>query len=151
MSWIDRVAGWSSNVARACALGVLICCVACTEGRACLGPTLEQTIIFDDVPTSIDAPVIAEVTITDVSEAIDPSNGWVSAVMSARVEKVIRGSIDSKTLKIVTYLSDRTRVGVGHGIVAGELRRDAKGDLELMAVQESRAERDLRKAREQAK
>jgi hypothetical protein len=95
--------------------------------------------------------VIVEVTITDVSEAIDPSNGWVSAVMSARVEKVIRGSIDSKALKIVTYLSDCTRVGAGHGIVAGELRRDAKGDLELMAVQESRAERDLRKAREQTK
>jgi hypothetical protein len=136
---------------RAFAFGLIFVCISCTEALACLVPSLEQTIIFDDPPTSLDAPVIAEVTITDMSEAIDPSNGWVLAVMNARVEKVIRGSIDSKALKIVTYLSDCSRVGVGHGIVAGELRRGAKGDLELMAVQESGAERDLRKAREQAK
>jgi len=73
---------------------------------------LEQTIIFDDVPTSIDAPVIVEVTITDISGVIDPSNGWVLTVMNARVENVIRGSIDGKTLKIVTCLSDCSRVGV---------------------------------------
>jgi hypothetical protein len=130
---------------RALVLGSLLAWITCTKSFGCLGPSFEQTVLFNEVPTSIDAPVIVEVTITDVSEAIDPSNGWVSAVMSARVEKVIKGSIDSKTLKIVTYLSDCTRVGVGHGIVAGELRSGAKGDLELMAVQESRAQSDLRK------
>src|SRR5262249_28986252 len=136
---------------RALVLGSLLAWITCTDSFGCLGPTFEQTVIFDEIPTSIDAPVIVEVTITDVSEAIEPSTGWVLAVMSARVERVIRGSIDRKTLKIVTYTGDCSRVGVGRGFVAGELRTDAKGNLELMAVQESRAQRDLRKAREQAK
>jgi hypothetical protein len=138
-------------MSRAFNVGRILVFISCTEALACLGPTLEQTIIFEDPSLSLDAAVIVQVTITDVSEVIDPSNGWVSAVMSARVEKVIRGSIDSKTLKIATYLGNCTRLGVGNGIVAGELRRDAKGDLELMAVQESRAERDLRKSRERTK
>ena len=59
------------------------------------------------------------------------------AVMNARVERVVRGTLDSDALKIVTYLSTCTRLGVGHGFVAGRLDHDAQLGLKLTAIQRS--------------
>jgi hypothetical protein len=132
-------------------LSVIAVCLACGNALACRGTFSESTIIFDEVPISLDAPVIVEVTITDLSETIDPSNGFAVAVMQARVERVIRGYPDNKVVKIVTELSDCTRIGVGRGFVAGSLRYDAQGGVELVAIQESNADRGMRKAREQGK
>lgn len=140
-------------MARALISVFIFVCMAFVEAFACRGPTLERTIIFDDVPSSLDAPVIVEVTITDMSNVSDPSTGWIWAVMNARVDRVIKGPIDDRTLKIVTEIDDCTRgFGAGsHGIVVGTLRNDTRGARELVAISESQSERWSRKARERDK
>jgi hypothetical protein len=59
------------------------------------------------------------------------------AVINARVERVVRGTVDSDALKVVTYLGSCTKIGVGHGFVAGTLDHDAQLGLELIAIQRS--------------
>jgi hypothetical protein len=61
------------------------------------------------------------------------------AVMNVQVEDVIKGQIGRGTLKIVTPLGDCSNgFGVGsHGFVAGELRSDANGNSELVAISEN--------------
>jgi hypothetical protein len=132
------------------AISLVLACAA-SEALACRGTFSESTIVFDEAPTSMDVPVIAEVTITDMSETIESSTGLPIAVMNARIERVIRGLIDNKDLKIVTHLSDCSRIGIGRGIVAGSLRSDPQYGVELVAVQETNAERAIRKARERSK
>jgi hypothetical protein len=114
---------------------------------------LERSIIFEDVPADIKAPVVVEVTITDRVDVTDPSTGFQRAVMNAQVEKVVRGSIGQGPLKIVVDIDDcTTGFGAGsHGIVIGAVRRDSRGDSELVAISESKAERWDRKARERTR
>jgi hypothetical protein len=134
---IDRVLRWKPNMLRAWGLGLAAGCFACTQALACM-PSSERSIIFERVPADLYASVIVEVTIDDREpDVIDPSNGGQMAVMNARIDRVIKGSIDSGVLKIVTYLSECSRIGVGRGIVAGTLRHDAQRGLELVAIQES--------------
>ncbi|WGD48589.1 hypothetical protein QA641_23325 [Bradyrhizobium sp. CB1650] len=119
------------------AIGYLVCIPA----FACLSPSLERTIIFNHVPTDVDAPVIAEVTIVDMTPDLRDLATFTGtmAVMSARVENVIKGKIGEGQLKIVTPLSDCSNgFGAGvRGFVAGELSSDANGNSELVAVSEN--------------
>jgi hypothetical protein len=117
---------------RAWGLGVVVGCCPCIQAIACTGPSYEQTIIFNHVPTDVDAQVIAEVTIVDIM----PSNVPGTTVLDARVESVIKGQIGRGMLKIVAPLGDCSRgYSVGtHGFVAGELRSDAHGNSELAAI-----------------
>lgn len=139
-------------MARQLAPGFLLVCLSSAEVIACPGTYAESTIIFDDVPISLDPAVVIEVTISDMSRITDPS-GVVWAVMNARVDKVIRGAISVKTLKIVTVVTSCTKgFGAGsHGIVVGTLRNHGQGTPELIAIQESQSERAVRKIREQDK
>jgi len=95
-------------------------CIACTSAVACLGPSFERGIIFEHVPTDIDAPIIIEATVSDWKEVGDAAGHQIVA-MNARVDRVIKGPIDAKTLRIVVYPSDCTRAGIGQGIVLGDL------------------------------
>src|SRR5262249_6980573 len=139
-------------VLRDLTVGLILIYLARGEALARLGPFSETTILFDEPPTGIDAPVIAEVTITDMSERIDSSSGFPFVVMNARIERVITGPVETDHLKIiVTDLSDCSRIGLGRGIVAGSLQFAAQGEVELVAIQESNADRRIRKARERSK
>jgi hypothetical protein len=89
-------------------LCLAICCMAGTSAVACM-PATERGILFEHVPTDIDAPVIIEATIYDSSQVGDAA-GHQMVVMNARVDRVIKGSIDAKTLKIFVYLGGCTRV-----------------------------------------
>jgi hypothetical protein len=134
---------------RAFAFGLIFICISCTETLACPGMYAESTIIFVDVPTSLDAAVVVEATISDISRITDHTGlAWV--VMDARIDRVIRGQIDDRTVRIVALETSCTKgFGAGsRGIVAGTLRRDAQGLAELVAIQESRAQRSARKIRE---
>ncbi len=138
---LDRVLRWKTSMLRVLSLGVAVGCCSCTPVLACLGPSSERTIIFNHVPTDVDASVIAEVTIIDMTP--DLRDRWTftgsMAVVNARVESVIKGAISQGTLKIVTPLSDCSNgFGVGsQGFVAGELRSDANGNSELDAISEN--------------
>jgi hypothetical protein len=136
----DRAFGEKTNILCAWGLTVAVGCCSCIPALACPGPSFERTIIFNHIPTDIDAPVIAEVTIIDMKPADihDLSNLTGMAVMNARVESVIKGQIGER-LKIVTPLSDCSNgFGIGsHGFVAGELRSDPSGTFELVAISEN--------------
>jgi|SRR6266446_4591527 len=138
---IDRVLPWKPNMLRVLGLGVAVACCSCIQAYACLGPSLERTIIFNHVPTDVDAPVIVEVTIIDMTPDLRDLYTFTGsmAVINARVENVIKGQIGEGRLRIVTPLTDCSNgFAVGsHGFVAGELRSDAKGNSELVAISEN--------------
>ena len=56
----------STNMPHAWCLSFAIGCFACTHALACPGPNVERTIIFNHIPSDVDASVIAEVTIIDM-------------------------------------------------------------------------------------
>jgi hypothetical protein len=124
---------WLADNLRTWALCLAICCIASTRALAC-HPFTERGIVFENVPTDIDAPVIIEATIYDRSQVGDAAGNQM-VVMNARIDRVIKGPIDTKTLKIFVYLGACTRVGIGQGIVLGELRNDPQRGLMLKAVE----------------
>jgi len=101
-------------------------------------PDSERTILFEHIPTDIDAPVIIEATIYDITQVGD-ARGNQMKLMNARVDRVIKGSIDTKTLRIFVYVGGCTRVGIGQGIVLGELRDDPQRGVMLEAIERSDA------------
>ena len=125
--------GTATSTLRMWGFCLAICCLASTSAVACI-PATERGIFFENVPTDIDAPVIIEATIHDSSQVGDAAGNQM-VVMNARVDRVIKGSIDAKTLKIFVYLGGCTRVGIGQGIVLGEFRDDPQRGLMLEAIE----------------
>ena len=123
---------WLADL-RKWALCLGVCCVACTSAEACV-PSTERGIFFEHVPTDIDAPVVIEATIYDITQVGD-ARGNQMKLMNARVDRVIRGSIDAKYLRIFVYIGGCTRVGIGQGIVLGTLRDDLQRGVMLEAIE----------------
>jgi hypothetical protein len=107
--------------------------MACSSAVACV-PSSERSIIFEHVPTDIDAPVVIEASIYDKTQVGDTA-GDQMVLMNARVDRVIKGSIDAKTLKIFVYIGGCTRAGIGQGIVLGKLRDDPQRGVMLEAIE----------------
>jgi hypothetical protein len=128
------------SASRTVMIALIAASVGCSEVLACaVYPARLPTIIFtyEDLSNGIDAPAIVEVTIMGYNEGV-----------VARVEKVLKGQIDGAEIKIIANLST---CGFGfaigeRGIVVGALRRDARGSLELIAVEEWPEDRDRRRA-----
>jgi len=141
MTLRDRVLRCKVNASWALGVCFAVNALSCTGALACSGPSFERTIIFNHVPTNVDAPVIVEVTIVEMTPDLRNPSGFTGdmAVMNARVENVIRGQVGPGMLKIVTPLSFCSNgFGVGsHGFVVGELRRGATGNSELVAISEN--------------
>jgi len=57
------------------------------------------------------------------------------------VDRVIKGSIDAKYVKIFVIKSDcpEVGVGIGQGIILGRLRSDPQHGVELQAIQKANA------------
>ena len=114
-----------------------------TPALACSGPGSHQTMFFDDF-TGIDEPIIAQVTITRMVD--NPSRPRIHSIGIARLDRVVKGSIDLKEIKIfspLTSCSDPLKVG-SSGMVAGTLRLDTQGAVELHLKSESFNERHKR-------
>jgi hypothetical protein len=127
----------SWGTTRLCALCLIFSCLAFVRAEACFLSSSQSGVLFDHIPEGIDAPVIVEVTIVSREADVSFPDRTLWAVMNTRVESVIRGTLDKDALRVVTYISDCTRIGVGHGFVAGRLERDAQRGLELIAIQRS--------------
>jgi hypothetical protein len=141
--------------------GVAFLCLTSAAAMACRGPDSFTTIFFDEVPKLVfDArgnlvappPVAAMIAITHMNEtpAIctieDPYCTF--QVGMANVKQVLKGQIEQQTIKIVAAHSDCTgdlRVG-DTGIVIGNFRKNAQGELELVLMFESRYGRRLRES-----
>jgi len=124
-NWLANIRTW------AVCLGAYF--IACASALAC-SPSTERGILFEHVPTDIDAPAVIEATIyeeTQVGDAV----GHQMILMTARVDRVIKGSIDTKTLKIFVGIGACTRAGLGQGIVLGTLRDDPLRGVMLEAVE----------------
>ena len=119
---------------RALTLGLLAAGIAAPSALACIGPTLERAVFFQDVPAGLDAPVIARVTVIAIGETTITAERGPYAV--ARVEQVIKGTIDRPVVWISALSSSCGpffRVGFG-GVVLGTLRQAGNGALELLPV-----------------
>jgi hypothetical protein len=125
------------KMTRLCALCLIVGCLVFDRAEACAVASSQRGVLFDHIPEGIDAPVIVEVTIVSREADISSPDHTPLAMMSARVERVVRGTLDSDALKVVTYLSTCTRIGVGHGFVAGTLDHDAQLGPKLIAIQRS--------------
>jgi hypothetical protein len=114
-----------------------ICLVTGTSTRvlACFGPVNQMTVFYDEVPDGVDAPVIVQVRIIDVSNT-HPAGYFVGI---GKVEKVIQGNVDRDTVRVLSVISDcELRYPVGaHGIVMGDMQRDSNGEIEILAIPES--------------
>jgi hypothetical protein len=126
---------------RTLAVCLIAYCAACTSTEACLfRDTPEQGILFEHVPTDIDAPVVIEATIYDATDNVGYAydRTFVNiTLMKARVDRVIKGPIDAKYLKIFAYPTSCGYVGVGRGIIVGTLRNDPQRGIMLEAVQKA--------------
>jgi hypothetical protein len=129
------------RAAQAFLLGLAASCCLSAQSVACISPSDELTYIFSYVPTDVDASVIVEVTIEERErDILDPKTlRPFKAVMKAGVERVIKGQVSAKTLGIVVELSDCIRgLAAGNkGFVAGELRSDSSGDVQLVPIVEN--------------
>jgi hypothetical protein len=123
---------WLADI-RTWAICWAACCIPCTSAVACLGPDQERGIIFEHVPTDIDAPVVIEATIYDETQVGDAVGNQMK-LMTARVDRVIKGSIETKTLKIFVYIGGCTRAGIRQGIILGKLREDPQRGVMLEAI-----------------
>jgi len=119
-------------------LVVLIAFLTGNEALGCRAPSSRMTIFLDQVPPRGDAQLIARVTIiklVGVAEYTLPDGTQFSFAGIAHLDSVINGPIRSGTIKIVSPGSDCNipfHVGSA-GIVAGDVRHDASGHLELLA------------------
>ena len=134
-SWLADIRAW--------AVSMIAYCAACTSAVACTLPGTPASlrgILFEHVPANIDAPVVIEATIYDATDNVSFAYGGTfvpATLMEARVDRVIKGSIDTKYLKIFVYMDSCAHVGVGQGIVLGTLRDDPQRGIMLEAIQKA--------------
>jgi hypothetical protein len=106
---------------RTWSLSLAIYCIACTGATACT-IVVGRSIMFEQVPADIDASEIIEATIHDRTQVSD-ARGLQGELLSARVDRVIKGSIKTDTVKILLYQGCPRAAG-GHGIILGYLQGD---------------------------
>ena len=122
------------------------------EAFACVNPGSTRTFLFPDIPASIQAPVIAQITVTTLLESSweNKRRAWFTKRRSfkglAHVNHVIKGAIGTKLIKIIAPDSScDSPFAVGDpGFVAGSLQADEKGMLECHVIAESFDERQRR-------
>ena len=128
------------RAAQASLLGLAAGCCLSTQSFAC-SPSGEQTYIFSYAPTDVDALVIVEVrTEGRERDILDPKTHVpLATLMKAGVERVIKGRVRAKTIRIFVELSDCIRgLAAGNrGFVAGYFRDDPFGDVELVPIIEN--------------
>jgi hypothetical protein len=136
----------SVTVLRIASASILCGVLLYTDAIACRGENFEETIFFEDVPAKSTEPIVAQVTILQVQEkgpytADDPYALFYVGI--ARVDRLLRGTLSSDTIKILAPFNDCQRgFGVGaSGIVLGTTRIGSDGVLELMAISEMQIER----------
>ncbi|KJC40283.1 hypothetical protein [Bradyrhizobium sp. LTSP857] len=78
---------------------------------SCVGPCRglrsggsQRGVLFDHIPEGVVAPVIVEVTIISREPDTSAPDNTPLAVMNARVERVVKGRLDSDALKSLPIL-----------------------------------------------
>jgi hypothetical protein len=99
---------------------------ACAIGHA-------VNIFFDPVPKDIDGFVVLEATLVEPQTLADKTGTWMFMGV-ARIDKVINGEIDGKTVKLFRHMHpcDMNSSEGRHGIVVGTLRKGTRNELEVL-------------------
>ena len=137
---IGNVAGRSSIPFQSdrvlCAVSLFGFWLSCIRHGERLPPLeLGERHLIRTHPSGVRCASVVEVTIVSRDANVMLLSGAQIAILNARVDGVVKGTLDGNVLKVVTYLDGCTRIGVGHGFIAGTLRRDAQRGLELLAIQ----------------
>jgi hypothetical protein len=105
-----------------------------TQANACaIGHSVN--VFFDHVPEEdIDGFVVLEATLVESHSLIDKTKEWM-LMGRARVDKVIKGQIDVKTVKLFRYMDPcgMFASGTTHGIVVGTIRNGTQDELEVLS------------------
>src|SRR3569832_497826 len=101
---------------RTWAVCLIAYCAACTSAVACMpgSPASLIDFLFEHVPTDIDATVVIEATVYDATDNVSYAHDgtfFPITLMKARVDRVIKGSIDAKYHKIFVYENSCAHVG----------------------------------------
>lgn len=106
---------------RTWSMALAIYYVACTSAVACTALGAGPSIVFEQSPTGIrfNSTEIIEASINSGTQVID-ATGRPVWLLDARVDRVIKGSINTNTVKIFFYQWCGAYPG-GHGIILGEL------------------------------
>jgi hypothetical protein len=125
------------------AVWLIAYCAACTSAVACIipGAAPASSIFFEHVPTGIDAPIVIKATVYNSTfGSYAHGNFPTGTLMKARVDRVIKGSIDARHLTIFVHINSCFPVGVGRGIILGTLREDPQRGTMLLAVQKAKVD-----------
>ena len=103
------------------------------QANACaIGQTVN--VFFDHVPEDIDGFVVLEATLVESHSLIDKTQAWM-LMGRARIDKIIKGEIDGKTVKLFRYTGDPCGMhasGKTRGIVIGTIRKGTQNELEVL-------------------
>ncbi|MCK1572001.1 hypothetical protein IVB16_12770 [Bradyrhizobium sp. 183] len=106
---------------RTWSLSLAIYCMVCTGATSCT-ILVGRSIMFEQVPADKDASEIIEATIIERTKVSD-AGGLEGELLTAHVDRVIKGSVKTDTVKILLY-QGCPRAGGGHGIILGRLESD---------------------------
>jgi hypothetical protein len=91
-------------------------------------------VFFDRVPEDTDGFVVLEATLVESHPVIDKTKEWM-LMGRARIDKVIKGQIEGKTVKLFRYIATpcgMSASGKTRGIVIGTIRNGTQNELEVM-------------------
>jgi len=137
---------------RSLSSGLFATGLVCTNAVACFSPSNQSTIFFRDVPPTIEAPAIAQVTVVELMDT--PANRGIrqydgnrtSYAGLARIDRAIKGTIGASLIRLVAPTSscDQPFRAGETGIVIGKILSDTGPIPEFVALSESFHERRMR-------
>jgi hypothetical protein len=91
-------------------------------------------VFFDRVPEDIDGFVVLEATLVESHSLFDKTDAW-TLMGRARIDKVIKGAIDAKIVKLYRYIDPCGIAASGktHGIVIGTIRSGTPNEVEVLS------------------
>jgi hypothetical protein len=123
--------------------GLIAACLGGADAVACRVWSNNGIMFFETVPLGVDAPVIARLTVVRLTSTAAnapyltrPDYYRYSYEGLARVDEVLKGTIDAYVVKLIAPASSCDgpfRVGAA-GVVFGQVRPDGRGRLEFAAI-----------------
>jgi hypothetical protein len=92
-------------------------------------------VFFDRVPDDAGGFVVLGATLVESQSLVDETGTWMFMGV-ARIDRVINGEVDGKTVKLFRYINpcEMYRSESRRGIVVGTLRKGTQNELEVVTV-----------------
>jgi hypothetical protein len=129
---VSHFRAWSRTF-RALAIASTLLGLSNAQASAC-AIAYPVNVFFDHVPEDTDGFVVLEATLLESHPVADKTMEWM-LMGRARVDKVIKGEIDGKTVKLFRYVANPCGIsasGKTRGIVVGTLRNGTQNELEVL-------------------